>query len=170
MLSLSWFFLHSKTYIIFVCNHPSWEQGGRDISFHMVCDTEPEMEHCCVQTSLSLRDDLRLPDQFWQVTGSFQGKHICVKGQAGFHVVSKNPPVPNRSQIADSLGLWVHLIFVWSKTRKPHMHIPPQLQHILQLFASWLMHFLIFTHWCGKSFCICTAFIGYWIKLFQPVA
>lgn len=72
-----------------MCSHPSWEEGDRHISFHTVCDTEPEMGHGGVQISLSLRDDLRLPDQFWQVTGSFQGKHICDKGQAGFHVSAR---------------------------------------------------------------------------------
>jgi hypothetical protein len=82
-------FLHLKTKIIFMCSHPSREEGERDISFHTVCDTEPEMGHGGVQISLSLRDDLRLPDQFWQVTGSFQGKHICDKGQAGFHVSAR---------------------------------------------------------------------------------
>lgn len=82
-------FLCLKTNITFMCSHPSWEGGDRDISFHTVCDTEPEMGHGGVQISLSLRDDLRLPDQFWQVTGSFQGNHICDRGQAGFHVSAR---------------------------------------------------------------------------------
>lgn len=64
-----------------------WE--GHQFSYGMWHRMKREMGHGGVQISLSLRDELRLPDQFWQVTGSFQGRHICDKGQAGFHVSAR---------------------------------------------------------------------------------
>lgn len=134
--------LFLKTNIIFMCSHPSWEEGDRHISFHTVCDTEPEMGHGGVQISLSLRDDLRLPDQFWQVTGSFQGKHICDKGQAGFQVSAQTL----QSQVGLRLltirvGGYTWFLFEIKKIYPMHTSSIDAMQ-----YSYWLVHGSIADH------------------------
>lgn len=132
-------FLHLKTNIIFMFSHPSWEEGDKDISFHTVCDREPEMGHGGVQISLSLKDDLRLPDQFWQVTGSFQGKHICDKGQAEFHVSARTlqSQVGLRLLTIQVCG-YAWFLFEKKKTSENHAYIPPQMQCDVPTDCPWL--------------------------------
>lgn len=122
MLSLSWCFFETfKNLIITTCSYSSWEQSDGGISFHTVCDTEPEMGCCRIRICLSPRNDLRLPDQFWQVTDSLQEKHICDKGQAGATCISKNPPILTRgSQVADNSGIWRLLVFLLNMTSENH--------------------------------------------------
>lgn len=115
------YFLTFKNLIIIVCSYSSWEWSDGDISFHTVCDTEPELGRCRVQICPSLRNDLRLPDQFWQVTDSLQGNHICDKGQTEATCVSKNPLIPTRrSQVADNSGIWSLLVFFLNMTIENH--------------------------------------------------
>lgn len=119
-------------------------------------NTEPEMGHCRVQICLSLRNGLRLPDQFWQVTDSLQEKHICDKGQAEVTYVSENPLIlATRSQVIDNSGIWMWLVFFLNvASEKPRCSFF-QIHSCLLLISSvvkWQVT-LIWMLKCSWSFC-----------------
>lgn len=112
ILCLPWcFFKPLKNLIITTCSYSSWEQSDGGIRFHTVYDTEPETGCCRVRICLSPRNDLRLPDQFWQVTDSVcrRKAHMWQRTSREFTRISQNPLTLTRVKLLTTLvcgGSW----------------------------------------------------------------